>query len=566
MLTVLHADSRAPMPQSIISKASILVVDDEISNVRLLERILEMYGCTRVTSTTDSRRALELFLDCEPDLILLDLHMPFLDGFEVMSQLRQTLMMDNVPILVLTADITVDTKRRALAAGAKDLVTKPIDHSEVVLRIKNLIENRFLHLQLQKQNGLLEQQVRERTSQLESTLSELRTTQEHVVKQERLRALGMMASGIAHDFNNALTMVLGYCELLFPYVRENAPERELGYLQHVVSAAQDAAHVVRRLRDFYRPAGGNEIRGPVDLNEVVRHAVSLTAPRWSSRSNADGVQIEVATELSATPLISAHAAELREVLTNLIFNSVDAMPRGGKITIRTAHDGSTVVLTVEDTGVGMSDAEKALCFEPFFTTKGERGTGLGLSVVYGIVQRHAGKIEISSGKGRGTKFTIRLPEAADLKAVSATPVERVDHALRILVVDDEAIICELIAELLRNDGHYVEGVSSGKDALQRFGDGEFDLVFTDHSMPEMNGMQLAVALKSSTQTTPVILLTGFGEEIQAQNELPPGVDLVLGKPVSAADLRRAVFTAIAGRACDDQALKVTSEDGMFASL
>ena len=359
------------MQNSIISKAKILVVDDEASNVRLLERILEMFGCTNVRSTVDSRQAVPMYLELEPDLVLLDLHMPHMDGFEIMEQLKVSLSPEEyLPILVLTADVTLETKRRALASGAKDLVTKPLDHSEVVLRIKNLLENRFLHLELQKQNGLLEQQVRERTSQVEETLSQLRATQEHIVKQERLRALGMMAGGIAHDFNNALTMVLGYSELLLPYVQAKAPARELGYLHHVISAAQDATHVVARLRDFYRPAT-DEIRLAVDLNDIVQQAVSLTLPRWSSKSLADGVQIDMRTQLNEVPLISAHAPELREVLTNLIFNAVDAMPSGGTISIATSYEGEKVRLAVGDTGIGMTEEERQLCLEPFFTTKGE---------------------------------------------------------------------------------------------------------------------------------------------------------------------------------------------------
>jgi signal transduction histidine kinase len=536
---------RFVMQNSIISKARILVVDDEASNVRLLERILQMFGCNRICTTTDPRRALALFLEEEPDLVLLDLHMPYIDGFEIMEQFKKALPPDGyLPILVLTADVTVETKRRALALGAKDLVTKPLDHSEVVLRIKNLLENRFLHLELQKQNGLLEEQVRERTSQVEDALLQLRATQEQVVKQERLRALGMMAGGIAHDFNNALTMVLGYSELLLPYVQVHAPAKELGYLHHVISAAQDATHVVSRLRDFYRPASGNEIRLAVDLNEIVQQAVSLTLPRWSSKSMAEGVQIEVLTDLQTVPMISAHAPELREVLTNLIFNAVDAMPGGGVITISTAMADELVRLTVSDTGIGMSEEERCRCLEPFFTTKGERGTGLGLSVVYGIIQRHGGILDVISVKNSGTTFDIRLPQASASEIISTSPTERIDRGLRIMVVDDQEIICELIAEYLRNDGHQVTMSANGRQALERFSTSDIDLVITDQSMPEMNGTQLAATLKQRAPGIPVVLLTGFGEEMQALGELPEGVDLVIGKPVSAAELRRAIFNAM----------------------
>ena len=528
-----------------LSRAKILIVDDEPSNVRLLERILEISGCTNVRGTTDSREALSQYFDFEPDIVLLDLNMPHFDGFAIMQQLKSTVSAeDYLPILVLTADITSDTRHRALAKGAKDFATKPLDHNEVVLRIRNLLETRFLHLEMQRQNALLEVQVRERTARLEEALNDLRSTQEHVVKQERLHALGMMAGGVAHDFNNALTMMLGYGELLLPWLDQHGSPREQTYLNHIISAAQDATHVVSRLRDFYRPAENNEIRVPVDLNEIAKQVVSLTAPRWKGRGLAEGVQIEVRTELRETPPVAANAAELREVLTNLIFNAVDAMPAGGLVTIGTTPMADGVALTVTDTGIGMTDSERERCLEPFFTTKGEGGTGLGLAVVYGIIQRHGGTIEIASEKGVGTTFAIHLPATVAGEGQAAPIVERLDRTLRVLIVDDQDIICELIAEHLASDGHTTASAAHGHQALELFRTGQFDLVITDQSMPMMNGIQLATAIKALSPATPVVLLTGFGDEMMAVGGHPPGVDLVLGKPVSQADLRRAIFQAM----------------------
>lgn len=527
------------MPKSVISKAKILIVDDEPSNVRLLERILELYGVADVRSTTDSRKTLSCLFEFEPDLVLLDLNMPFLDGFAVMAQIKEAIPADSyLPIVVLTADVTAETKRRALSAGAHDFLTKPLDNSEVVLRIKNLLENRFLNLEMQNR-------VRERTAQLEETLEQLGSTQQQVVKQERLRALGMMAGGIAHDFNNALTMMLGYAELLLPWLQQHASSRELAYLNHIIDAAQDAAHVVSRLREFYRPAENNEIRVPVNLSEIAQAAVSLTAPKWKGKSRADGVQIEVFTELAEVPPVAGNAAEIREVLTNLIFNAVDAMPDGGSITVSTTSDENGVVVSVRDTGFGMTEAEIGRCLEPFFTTKGERGTGLGLAVVYGIVQRHEGTIDITSKKGVGTTFAIRLPSTAVQQLAAPKVAQRVEKKLRILVVDDQEIICELIAEYLKGDGHHAVTAVESSEALVLFEREGFDLVITDHSMPGMNGVQLAAAMKELVPQTRVILLTGFGDEMMGRGERPSEIDLVLGKPVSAADLREGVFRALA---------------------
>ena len=533
------------MSKNLLSKARVLIVDDEPSNVRLLERILEMSDTAAIRSTTDPRDALPILLEFHPDIVLLDLNMPNLDGFAVMKQLESAIGPEEyLPVIVLTADITPETKRRALAAGAKDFVTKPLDHTEVLLRIQNLLENRFLHLELRKQNSKLEEQVGERTKQLEETLHTLRSTQEAVVKQERLSALGMMAGGIAHDFNNALTMMLGYGELLLPWLQRNASEKETAYLQHMISAAQDATHVVSRLREFYRPAENNEIRAAVDLNGIVEQAVAFTSPKWKGKSRADGVQISVITDLRDVPAVAGNAAELREVLTNLVFNAVDAMPEGGAIIVATAiaEDGR-VTVSLSDTGMGMTEEERARCLEPFYTTKGERGTGLGLAVVYGIVQRHGGTVEIESRKGNGSTFTLSFP-ATDAAPAAAAPIAvKVERVLRILIVDDQEIICELLSEYLQADGHTTIMATEARKALSLVQSEEIDLVITDQSMPDMSGVQLGAAIKKSSAGTPVILLTGFGDEMKAQ-ALPGGVDLVLAKPVSIADLRGAIYSVM----------------------
>ncbi len=530
------------MPKNLLSKARVLIVDDEPSNIRLLERILEVFQAGSVRSVTDSRETLSTVLSYQPDIILLDLNMPHVDGYKVLEQLSDAIPIEErQPVIVLTADITPEAKRRALTAGAKDFLTKPFDQTEVALRIKNLLENRFLQLELRKQNGVLEILVQERTQQLESTLSELRTTQDAVVKQERLSALGMMAGGIAHDFNNALTMMLGYGELLFPWIQTHGSEREIGFLKNIIAAAQDSTHIVGRLREFYRPAETNEIRESLDLNAIVEQAIALTAPKWKARSQADGIQIAMLTDLREVPRISGCAAELREVLTNLIFNAVDAMPYGGAIIITTSEaEDERVMIAVSDTGTGMTDEQKQRCLEPFFTTKGARGTGLGLSVVYGILQRHEAHLDIVSQPGHGTTFNISFAANTSLEITGPQTMETVARPLNILVVDDQELICELIAECLQSDGHKTVTAANGREALEVFRKAPTDLVLTDQSMPGMNGVQLSIAIKELAPETPVILLTGFGEEMNAAGTAPGGVDLVVGKPVSGADLRKAI--------------------------
>ncbi len=538
------------MLRSTIGKAKILIVDDEQANVRLLERILELIGATRIVSITDSREAVAHFIDFRPDLVLLDLHMPNVTGFDIMEQIKALTQGENpVPVLVLTADVTTKTKHRALAAGAKDFLTKPLDQSEVLLRIRNLLENRFLHIQLQNQNILLEEQVRERTAQLEDTLSKLRQAQHTAIRQERLSALGTMAAGIAHDFNNALTLILGYSDLLLSNAKSRVGGAEIEQLHAITTAAQDAAQIVRRLREFHRPDEGKETRVTLHLDQIVEQAITLTRPKWQDQARNRGMEIEMRTEFGELPPVNGDPAELREMLTNLIFNAVDAMPEGGCITIHSVLDDGEAKLCIKDTGAGMNEETRRRCLEPFFTTKGERGTGLGLSAVYGIIERHHGGMEIESEVGAGTTFCIRLPVATNDQGAHEEAGEPVPvpgaGIQRILVVDDQDIIRELIQQQLAEDGHQVETAGSGQEALEKMACNEFDLIVTDQSMPGMTGEELAVVAKERRPATSVILLTGFGGATAETHDTPPGVNLILGKPATAFDLRRAIVQVTA---------------------
>jgi signal transduction histidine kinase len=538
------------MLRSVIGKSKILIVDDEQANVRLLERILELMGASRIQSTSDSREAMALFLEFRPDLVLLDLHMPNVTGFEIMEQIKALCVGENqTPVLVLTADVTAKTKHRALAAGAKDFLTKPLDQSEVLLRIRNLLEHRFLHIQLQNQNILLEEQVHERTAQLENTLDRLRLAQHAALKQERLSAFGTMAAGIAHDFNNSLTLILGYSDLMLSGAKGTTPDKaQADYIRAITTAATDAAQVVRRLREFHRPDDGTETRVVLQLNQIVEQAVNMTRPKWKDQAASRGVEISVETHLGPLHPISGDPAEVREMLTNLVFNAVDAMPSGGTITIKTDMEEGEISLRVQDSGTGMNEETRRRCLEPFFTTKGEKGTGLGLAAVYGIVERHRGRIDVESELGCGTTFCIRLPAAEGNVASTGADgdgaaTER-GRILKILVVDDQPIICEVIQEQLRSDGHHVDAALCGEEALKRIHEGCYDLLVTDQAMPGMSGDELAPAAKEVCPKMAVILLTGFGGSATT-TDLTAGIDMMLGKPATLTELRRAIMQVTA---------------------
>ena len=523
------------LPKSTFENARVLVVDDDERSSLLLQRMLQ--GHFQVHILNDEREIFSTFERLHPDILLLDIYMPHIDGFEIVRHLRESGAADDFfPILVFTGDQNPQTKVRALTAGAKDFLHKPLDAAEVTARIRNLLETRFLHLELQSHNIFLEERVHERTTQLESTLANLRATQAQVIKRERLAALGVMASGIAHDFNNTLSSILGYGELLL----ENP--NQLDYLERILSAGHDARQIVRRLREFYKSGNDGEPYTAVNFNAMIDQAVSVTMPRWSGQALTWGAHITVKRQLGEIPFVAGNPVELRELLTNLIFNAVDALPHGGQILIRTATEGDTAVIRLIDDGVGMDADTVRRCLEPFFTTKGEHGTGLGLSVAHGIVQRHKGTIHIESEPHVGTTVTLRFPgttEAAITAALPVTPV--LERPLKILFVDDQPIICELVSELLRSDGHAVDTAGSGGLALEKCQRVNYDLVITDLAMPGMNGGQLAGVLRQLNPTKPIIMLTGFADLVGDASGPNTNIDLVLAKPASLEELRRAIF-------------------------
>jgi signal transduction histidine kinase len=532
----------------------LLIVDDEPVNVALLEDLLQMSGYEQLLSTSDPRRVLTLCREFRPDLILLDLNMPYLDGFGVLAQLGGEITpADCLPILVLTADINLDTKRRALAAGATDFLTKPFDHIEVLLRISNLLRIRSQHLQLTDQKQLLEGAVRERTAELSRTLDQLRNAQATMIQHERLSALGGMTAGIAHDFNNVLSLILGYSEMLLRSLRQPGGAKAADMLLGtIINAAQDAAKMFARLREFHRPADKGQPKQVTDLNLLVEQAVDLTKPRWHSQAMGQGATIRMETALADNlPPLMGEAAELREMLTNLIFNAVDAMPQGGTITLRTSLEGPNIMLEIADTGSGMTEETRRRCLEPFFTTKGQKGTGLGLAMVYGIVQRHGGTIALHSELGKGTRFVFGFPPGVEETQAVKAEAPEARGPLRILAVDDQPILCEILGEYLADESRTIETASDGREALEKFRAGAFDLVITDKAMPEMSGDQLAANIKALAPRTRVILLTGYGG-MNDELELPANIDMVVDKPVTRDALRQAVSRVMADQAKGDR--------------
>jgi signal transduction histidine kinase/ActR/RegA family two-component response regulator len=382
---------------------------------------------------------------------------------------------------------------------------------------------------------------------LQQAYDDLRRTQQVVMEQDRLRALGQMASGIAHDINNALSPVALYTESLLD--REpglSARTRE--YLETTQRAIEDVSHTVGRMREFYRKPEPQLSLAAVDINRLVQQVLDLTRARWSDMALQQGIDVRMRTDLAPNPpIVAGIESEIREAMTNLIFNAVDAMPNGGTVTLRTRTTSLGVQFLVEDTGTGMDEETRRRCLEPFFTTKGERGTGLGLAMVYGVAQRHKAEIEIESAPGRGT--TVRLSFPAALPGVakpSELPyVPAIPSRLRILIVDDDPLVIKSLGDTLEAEGHLVTTATGGREGIDVVNaaaerNERFAVVITDLGMPYVDGRKVASAVKMACRTTPVIMLTGWGQRLVDEDDVPANVDRVLNKPPKLQQLRTAL--------------------------
>ena len=381
---------------------------------------------------------------------------------------------------------------------------------------------------------------------LQAAYDNLRRTQQAALQQERLSAIGQMASGIAHDINNAISPATLYLEtLLRSDTGLSAQVRQ--YLPLVLRSIEDVASTVARMREFYRPPEDEGALGPLDLNALIGQVVELTRARWSDMPQQRGIVITLSTELSeGLPPAAGIESEIREALINLIFNAVDAMPEGGALTVRTGRSGQRAFLEVADTGIGMDEDTCRRCLEPFFTTKGERGTGLGLAMVYGIVKRHAADIRIDSAPARGACIRIEFPTSKRTTGIEfhGETSGFVCPPLRILLIDDDPLVLKSLKDALESEGHLITAASDPRDGVEKFRAAlavePFAIVVTDLGMPHLDGRGVARAVKEVSPATPVILLTGWGQSHDPGDGTPPRVDCVLGKPPKLRELREAL--------------------------
>ncbi len=528
--------------------SSVLLVDDEQSIRATLGEFLRGDGY-EVEVAKDAEAAKTLLQERVFDVVVSDIVLPRISGVDLLHFIREAA--PHVQVIMMTGEPTVETSTEAVRARAADYLTKPVSKNAILRSVRHAVRVKDLEEQNRQYQKELERLVEDRTAELSETnrrlkesIETLTQTQQQVVQNERLSALGQMASGISHDFNNVLMPILGFSDFLLTHhdmLGDNADLPE--YLETINAAARDAREIVRRLREFYAPPSDLETT-VVNLNRLIKHVLELSEPRWRSQAQAHGRPIDVECDLPEFPILEANESQLCEVFMNLVINAVDAMPEGGVLRFSGRSDTEWATIEVGDGGTGMTPETLIHCLEPFFTTKKEHGTGLGLSLCHGIIKRHGGEMEVRSEEGEGTTMTVRLPlsrpaqtqQAVDSPAKSARGAD----PLHVLCVDDEKMSRILIETYLSDAGHSVTHACSAEEAIGKLETERFGLVITDRAMPGIGGDEMAREVKRLQPDATVIMLTGFGNLMKAESERPEDVDELLAKPITQDELLAAV--------------------------
>jgi CheY-like chemotaxis protein len=368
-----------------------------------------------------------------------------------------------------------------------------------------------------------------------SDITERKLAQERAARSDKLRALGELAAGVAHNLNNSLTVIQGRAQLLL--MRNSAEEGNKKSLEVITQAVSDCSQTLRRLLDFSR-RDATRNSAIVDLSELITSSIEIARPKWQSDAASRNGTIEVRIEAAKSVNVLGDSSELREVVLNLIFNAVDAMPNGGTIVAGTRIEGQTGRFWVADTGSGIAPAVMARILEPLYSTKGERGTGLGLSASHGIIENHGGDIDVTSDLGKGTRFEVILPlhEVASPTVVGAAKPISGARTARVLIVEDEENIRTLLNDAFCAEGHDVVEASTGAEALERLDQGSFDLMICDLGLPELSGLHVARWVKEFRPDLPVIIATGYAEMIAEEDYGKARIDDVIRKPYAIADV------------------------------
>ncbi len=363
-------------------------------------------------------------------------------------------------------------------------------------------------------------------------LTERKKMEEVILQSEKLKSIETITAGVSHEFNNILAIITGNVQMLEMKYSDDKQLTER--LQTIGKATKDGEEITNRMLKFAKTGKGTAEFEPVDIRELIKQSIAFTMPRWKNMAQSNGINYQIDIDgIKEVAAVLCNSTEIREVLINIINNALDAMPGGGSISFSTWNGDDTVFASVSDTGEGMSEEVVRRIFDPFFTTKGVVGTGLGMSMAYGIITRHDGKIEVESELGKGSTFTLEFPVTKN----TVIPIASSNHepdtkskALSILVVDDEVNICEVLNAYLSSGGHRVKTVDNGADAIDITTRERFDLVLCDMAMPHVCGNDVVKALNRLDKRPKIGIITGWDVKPKPTDYEDINIDFIIKKP------------------------------------
>lgn len=537
-MQILSTDAGSLRLTKFLGRLRAIIVEDSENDARVLAHLLAEESDDFESFRVESREEMEAALASGAcDLVLCDHDLPDFDAFEALELLREHDL--DIPLIIVTGAIGGEEAAVALMRkGASDYVPK-----HKLDRLVPAVRRELREAEVRRRKDAADEELRRKNRELQAALERLSEAQESLAKAERHKGFGQMAAGMAQDFTDSLSRILGIAEAIESHGLEPIAET----VAHLKSAVADASAVVDRLSAGYRGPEAEAESSFADLNALVRETVDMTRPRWAGERRERA--IEVLYDLAeGIPAIAGEPDEYREALANIVFNSCDAMPRGGKLGFRSRREADAAILEIIDTGVGMTPEVLEQCLDPFFTTKGDGGTGLGLALVDGLMQRRGGIVRVFSESNSGTTVRLRFPLAArsvakeEMREPSVAP----DEPLRVLVVEDEGGIASLIQGFLELDGHSVRSVPGGEEALARLAEEPFDVVVCDRILADIEAEELVRRIREQGGSHFIVMAVGPQSEEGRENARPEGVDHLLVKPLSRLSLQGALSGIGAG--------------------
>ena len=517
-----------------LKNAKILIVDDQEANIDVLVSLLEMQEYENIKTTQDPRDVIELYSSFNPDLILLDLSMPYLSGFEVMDQLKELVPSNTfLPILVLTADVTPQSKQKALAGGAIDFLTKPFDLVEVGLRIKNLLYTVYLQKQLLNQNQILENKVKERTEELEQQNITLIAAKEKAEASDRLKSA--FINNISHEIRTPLNGIQGFSQILSDGNLTNEERKE--YSEMLNQCSLRLINTVTNIMDIAMLHSGNQKTFTSEFDP--EQSIFEVSSKFIITCQEKGINFIVLPPVANSNITLTSDNELFcKILFQLIDNAVK-FTNQGSITVGFEEHETELIFFVKDTGIGISEEKRPQVFDSFIqeddaTTRKYEGNGLGLTIAKGFAELLNGKIWFTSEKGNGSTFYFTIPyghETANTK-LRKTGDKSPERIRTILVAEDDDANFTLLKAILNMNFINILHAENGAQAIDlALIHPEIEIVLMDIKMPEVDGFEATSQIKCFRPNLPIIALTAYSNREDKEMALDSGCNDFLTKPI-----------------------------------